>query len=522
MNIKDLVNSIGVKIRLDREARKHDKNLSTDALRVLYKSVADEKCNLINYFKHCKYVKTADDLQAVYGRKWKANVEKLWKLCQFAEDYQGECDETTGLKSISDVCVIGLPQTCKELQRLFGSQQNVSNTIKKAIDAGLLAVVYDNYQIGQCSKLYAINPRKIAELNRLVNETGLNAGNGNDNIYTPLPTYSTNIRFSSGRRLPGVGVTDETIIKVLHENYPHLKFFEDLNEANNRQLLNIYTNPLPTYSTNIRFLLGKFEPKVKRNFKTGVITAISIRETSQAAVLPKKDGNFTRSDLFDYLYESQDVYEFDVKSSIYRVTYFLNTGKWLDNDVDFYQLISPYKFSTTEDRENFKAVCQRFYFAKSPEQVFERLFKKKYIEKTEENARHITAIFYNLRKTIGKTYDSEIFLHESCIYMLLMRELLKRGIVVTQVYDGFYAPQEIAGLCTELLPACAAEYYSMIHGRERIKNTIKQFLGEDLYKSEDDGCKDFVEHVERKMSRRHEEPLDCVDDTFNWTPPAIY
>lgn len=289
MNIKELINEIGIKIRLDREARKQDRNLSLDAINTLYKSLANEKCNLFNYFKKCKYVKTTPDIAAIYGRKWKSNVKTLWKLCQFAEDYQGEVDEATGLKSISDVTVIGLPQTCKELQKVFGSQQNICNAIKKAIETGLLAVVQNSYQIGQISKLYAINPRKIAEISSLVENSVNLAAEGNDeHIHTINSTYSTNIRFSSGRRLPGSGVTDEAVIKALHKNYPQLGYFEQLNEENNKRLNNIYTNPYPTYSTNIRFLLGKFEPKVKRNFKSGLITGISIRQTSKAAALPKK------------------------------------------------------------------------------------------------------------------------------------------------------------------------------------------------------------------------------------------
>ena len=522
MTIKELINDIGVKIRLDKEERKHDKAMSKDALNILYKSAAEERCNMVGFFKYCKYVDQTNDVQAIYGRKWKNVVEKLSKLCSFAEDYQGEVDLGTGLKSISDVKVIGLPQTCKELVKLFGSHKNVCNVIKKAIQAGLLAVVQDYYHIGACSKLYAINPRKIAEIRALseVKETKEDGKGHINSSYTP--TYSGNIRFSSGRRLPGVGLTDKAVIETLHKNYPYLSEFEKLNEENNENLMKTI-NPLytPTYSGNIRdalLLLGKFEPKVKRNFKTGVITGISIRETSKAAILPKTEGNFTREDLFVNLYGTKDVYEFDVKSSIYRVTYFMNKGEWLSNDVDFYQMISPYEFETDEDRENFKAVCQRFYFGKSPEQVFEKLWKKKYIEKSEENAGHIASIFSNMRKVVGDTYDSEIFLHESCIYMLLMRELIKRGYTVTQVYDGFYCDKDIEDLCIELLPVCAAEY------AEIAKHSAKSgdSLGKNLYKSEDDGCKGFVEHVEKKMKKSKEQPLDCVDDAYNWTPPALY
>jgi hypothetical protein len=42
----------------------------------------------------------------------------------------------------------------------------------------------------------------------------------------------------------------------------------------------------------------------------------------------------------------------------------------------------------------------------------------------------------------GHLYGSEIFYHESCIYMEVLTELLDSGYKVWQCYDAFYAHKE--------------------------------------------------------------------------------
>ena len=60
------------------------------------------------------------------------------------------------------------------------------------------------------------------------------------------------------------------------------------------------------------------------------------------------------------------VYEQDVKSSIYRVTYLLNKGVWLDDSIDLYEMIAGFKFETPEQRDLFKRpFCQKMYFSAS-------------------------------------------------------------------------------------------------------------------------------------------------------------
>ena len=42
----------------------------------------------------------------------------------------------------------------------------------------------------------------------------------------------------------------------------------------------------------------------------------------------------------------------------------------------------------------------------------------------------------------GNLFDSEIFLHESCIYMDVLEHLLKEGFLVWECYDSWYAYKE--------------------------------------------------------------------------------
>jgi len=42
----------------------------------------------------------------------------------------------------------------------------------------------------------------------------------------------------------------------------------------------------------------------------------------------------------------------------------------------------------------------------------------------------------------GRLFDSEIFLHESCIYIDVLYALLEDGFFVWQCYDAFYAKKE--------------------------------------------------------------------------------
>lgn len=376
-------------------------------------------------WKNVKYCSNVDDAKQMYGRKWKIVVKNLYDLAMYCKDYT-DCQETIGK-------VVALPQTCYELLKLFGTHRNVGKVINKAKECGLLREILGNnstnYVVGVVSKKYWFNDKKFNEL-------------------CMLQSY----------------IDNDTLLK---------------NPVVTQQSL--------SYSGTIR-LISKFEPSITRS-KTGIITKIGIRSYNEVCGMPKKNALYTREDFFKELYGTKDVNEFDVKSSIYRVTYFLNTGEWLSNDVDFYQLMCPYTFDNDAERENYKSLCMRLYFGKSADDVYTKLINN-VIEDSEKNRYFTEVLFDNMRQVIGQTYGSEIFLHESCIYMLLMNKLLNKGFLVTQVYDGFYCNDEIEQICLEILPECANEYIKIaqIQIKERKDKPVYVLKG-------DNGCREFVNSV---------------------------
>ena len=48
-----------------------------------------------------------------------------------------------------------------------------------------------------------------------------------------------------------------------------------------------------------------------------------------------------------------------------------------------------------------------------------------------------------LTNTVGKSYDSEIFFHESIIYFLVTKKIAERGIKVWTNYDCFYTDKPV-------------------------------------------------------------------------------
>lgn len=60
---------------------------------------------------------------------------------------------------------------------------------------------------------------------------------------------------------------------------------------------------------------------------------------------------------------------------------------------------------------------------------------------------------------VGQSIESEVFLHEGGIYLMMLERLLGMGLNVVSVYDEFISDDpRLAELCEELLPKVAEEY----------------------------------------------------------------
>ena len=240
-----------------------------------------------------------------------------------------------------------------------------------------------------------------------------------------------NIRIAQRTCLP---LSDEVIAAGINERYPQymamcktiaednaMKPIDEMDYAN----LNIKRDKNKNaISISIRKTNQYCPSKVKLTDEEKKSGKLSIRD----GILMKKFGA---------------VHENDVKSSIYRITYLLNYGVWLDSSIDLYERIFGAKFKNDNDRDLFKApFCMQLYFNTSSKSMKAHIEYKKSKTKLWNKMNYgytlIEKARENMFKAIGKSWHSEIFLHESCIYTEVAHRLRLLGYKVIQIYDGFF------------------------------------------------------------------------------------
>ena len=507
--IRGLVNSAAEIINAQKEAKAKKEAAKKEAKAAQYL-----KCSKKIYsWKGVIYCKSIDDAVSTYGRKWKVVIENLNKLCKFIVDYAGVWNELLE-KEIPQNAIVGLPQTNKDLLALFGTQKNVGKVIKKAVETGLLKVIENSWCPGQISKLYVVNIAKVGEIASLAacRNSGAERSDDEKTHNNNNATYSRTIRFFSAPRSSEelTSLTDGQICSELEQTYPWLTKYYGLNEENNKLVLNAASSGLnnndinnnATYSRTIRLFETKFTPSVTRNKESNRVTKIGIRAYNQFCSIPKESEICSRYDVLEETF-GKGYEEFDVKSSIYRVTYFMNKGVWLDNEIDIYKMMAPYDFTEKFDRDNYKSFAMRLYFGKSGDEVYDKMWKCHIIEKNNENKLAVNKLYNKMREVIGNTLGNEVFLHESCILMRLANKLYKAGFMHYQVYDGFYGETGIKDFCNNNIEQCAAEYYEDVYN---CKPT--DYCGEPLvYLAEEkennnefsEFCRKLVNSAEEKM-----------------------
>ena len=147
--------------------------------------------------------------------------------------------------------------------------------------------------------------------------------------------------------------------------------------------------------------------------------------------------------------------EHDVRSSVPRLTLSINKGRWIDESVDIYKLINdefePDTEFTPARRDAIKHYMLRTYFDIGSDKelgrnVLSDIYKAKIeipgVDKTE-----VDDLMGRLREAAfralgNKTYGSDIFYIESCVYLMTLYDLLTSGHMVWLVYDAFYSNGE--------------------------------------------------------------------------------
>ena len=271
------------------------------------------------------------------------------------------------------ISLLVISTTSTFFKMVYKSQKNVSNLLALAQKVSLIKCVDTewSYTKGK-AKVYAWNKNSESILISLFKSFNINIkqyqSSINQSSYNNIDrnireedileaSRRFNVKITSKTRLP---ISNELAAKMILDKYPQIKqLWQTLDEDNKSLEADEWT----------------FAPlTIERSgsLKDSRISRIAIR--ARNSYCSAKVHDITEQDLIsgrvlrDEVIKAKygHVYEQDVKSSIYRVTYLLNKGVWLDDSIDLYEMIAGFKFETPEQRELFKRpFCQKMYFSAS-------------------------------------------------------------------------------------------------------------------------------------------------------------
>lgn len=363
-------------------------------------------------------------------------------------------------KRLAHGCTImPVASTSKKFISICGSQQNASNMIKYMVKIGLLGAEDNTYQYNAAKegynkaktyRYYYDNELKIKEYCKENNINKYVVLNNKQSVVQKFKIENFDndrVRFSSQLHLLkpdnySTAQFESYIEAVLYRNYPYLSYYQELADIINE-----------TYYADYPELSISFTPNYTWNKGNKAITKIGIRATNELVSAKKdKDGNenFYGAYKEDILKKYGLNLEKDVTSSIPRITLSLNERQWIPEAVDIYELIyNKYVTNHTvvqkfeEVRPAIKKLHMRGYFDKpSTLGVHTRRVMANVKNKEEVDAEMRVYQDAIIAAEGGTLYGSEIFYHESCIYMDVLKELLDKGYKVWQCYDAFYARKE--------------------------------------------------------------------------------
>lgn len=413
-------------------------------------------------------------------RSVKCTKERLSKVLAFI-------DMKKQVRFADGYTVMNIATVNKRLVSMCGTQPSVSNLISYMITIGLLAEYDEEYQFNgyyshnnKCKKyVYSYDTEVLIKqycIDNNINKYQIK----NNNIYTIVKKFGntevksfekSEVRFSSKLHLlkPDNWSTtefEEYLTVCLYENYPHLQHYQELADCINE-----------TFYADDMDRQIQFKPNFTWNKGNKAVRKIGIRATN-SLVSCKKEVEEDDEENILYRQEVLDKYglsyEFDVKSSVPRVTFLMNKGFWLDNNVDLYECMFDHFTNicpsekvewNKETREVFKNFHMRGYFDTYNQMAAHiklAISKKTNYRKSDWNGLDYVMKSYkeSIEETVGTLkYDSEVFFHESCIYLDVLYNLLNKGLNVLQIYDGFYTDKEVNDI-EEIVKQLSERYYN--------------------------------------------------------------
>lgn len=404
---------------------------------------------------------TLPDVKIVMNRSRICCRRKLAKVLAFI-------DLKKHIRYTDSATVMNIASTGKRLLSICGSQQNASNLISYMKEIGLIGEYNVNYQFGGYSSHYNYSKqyiyyyeneqiiKKYCEDNKINRYIIRNYNRDNNNRVVTIDNFDNDkVRFNSKVHLLkpdnySIKQFEEYLTNVLYDNYPQLSYYQALADEINDSYY--FDEPELQISFIPTFTWSKDKKAVRK---------IGIRATN-TYVSAKCDKNDTNEDFKGY-YKDDILEEYglnlskDVSSSVPRLTLSLNSREWISEDIDMYEIIFNeyeniksqfYPMETiaqkfSDIREYVKSLHMRGYF--DTESMIGVHTRHQMEEVTDAAAVDIEMTI--LKKAIEHAegdylFDSEIFLHESCIYMEVQQKLLERGYFIWTCYDAWYGRKE--------------------------------------------------------------------------------
>lgn len=428
--------------------------------------------------------KNIEEVKKLLGQRWQVNLQKIYYLIK--------------VKKMIHDSVIELAQTDNKLE-FIGNFKLISKLVKKCKLIKLLDPVKtggkESYKVGEKGKSYHVNKALANIICRFCEDNDykdpapvakINHSDNLKNLEEVAENYDIDNEIFKGVKIAEYkgedfevlkNYPDEVLLRQLYKNYPQIKMICDNNDKFNDLC-------------NVTELQRRSVIKVHRGED---YIKFSFRDYSEICSLIKSsdDGRDNREAFFQRYFNITKPAEYDLKSSIYKITHFINFGTWSDNTRDFYAEFAPEGIKR-EQRDLIKLLCMYVYFSDLTDkqivaqakirEYYKEIFQKCKEEETKKKSNQnnkfaeaelaltirktqlqnlVAEIRQNMCKVIGKTLGAEVFVHESVLMSNLYRYLIKRYGKAVCVYDAVFVDckqDELNQICNEFLAKFAKFY----------------------------------------------------------------
>lgn len=445
------------------EAVHEGRDKTQDKLELTLEDTPDEvECDLIDAWKPCVlegYEVPKFEIPVKKSNNYESyKREELSRVLAFIEYAQK--------KRIKGGCTaMPIPTTSRKNLMIWGYPKAISRGIEFMKEIGLITVHIDQFRFGvpfqgaNYGKTYAYFEENEQKVIQYCEEHGIHkyvaknleeirgtqkqiakVESAIEHIDKVKTFAKAEVRFAKGLSLEKPdGVSDQDfelyLYCCLYLNYPELALHQMKADEINEKFYKDY----PEFKL-------RFRPHF--TWKGNKVVKIGIRISNEFCNQKKEERNALLKQYGFHL-------EHDVRSSVPRLTLSINKGRWVDEGVDIYELINdefdPGSEFTEARRDAIKHYMLRTYFDRGTTKelgrnVLSDMYKAK-IDMPEVEKAEVDELMERLReaafKALGnRTFGSDIFYIESCVYLMTLYDLLTSGHTVWLVYDAFYSNGE--------------------------------------------------------------------------------